>query len=231
MLISTVFLALLFALGFIITTFFNFPTKMFLSWVHSISAKPASPKPPAPTNKSMAGDKKVERSGSNNKNQNKVELKSVFATFDKNNDGFITKQELKESLRNIGIVMEDSEIAEMVAKVDENNDGLVDLDEFCELCNSFLGVEMAAGDEEGENLDDDLREAFDVFDGDKDGLISEEELSRVLSCLGLNQGKRLEACKEMIRSVDVDGDGMVNFDEFKRMMRGGSIPATLIPVA
>lgn len=176
----------------------------------------------------MAEEKKVERSGSNNNNnRKKVELKGVFATFDKNNDGFITKQELKESLRNIGIVMEDSEISEMVAKVDENNDGLVDLDEFCELCNSFLGVEMAAGDEERENLDDDLREAFDVFDGDKDGLISEEELSRVLSCLGLNQGKRLEACKEMIRSVDVDGDGMVNFDEFKRMMRGGS----LIPVA
>nr|GLL20414.1 calmodulin-like protein 7 [Ipomoea trifida] len=227
MLISTVFLALLFALGFIITTFFNFPTKMFLSWVHSISAKTASPKPQPTNKKSMA----EENSGSNNKNHKKVELKGVFATFDKNNDGFITKQELKESLRNIGIVMEDSEIAEMVAKVDENNDGLVDLDEFCELCNSFLGVEMAAGDEERENLDDDLREAFDVFDGDKDGLISEEELSRVLSCLGLNQGKRLEACKEMIRSVDVDGDGMVNFDEFKRMMRGGSIPATLIPVA
>jgi Ca2+-binding EF-hand superfamily protein len=27
----------------------------------------------------------------------------------------------------------------------------------------------------------------------------------------------------MIRKVDMDGDGMVNFDEFKRMMtRGGS---------
>ncbi|XP_019183881.1 PREDICTED: calmodulin-like protein 7 [Ipomoea nil] len=228
MLMSTVLLALLFALGFI-ATFFNFPTKKFLSWLHSISAKTASSKAPPPK-KSMAEEKKVVRSTGSN-NRSKVELKGVFATFDKNSDGFITKQELKESLRNIGIVMEDGEIAEMVEKVDENNDGLVDLDEFCELCNSFLGVEMAAGGggAAGDG-DDDLREAFDVFDGDKDGLISEEELSRVLSSLGLNQGKRLEACKEMIRSVDVDGDGMVNFDEFKRMMRGGSTPS-LIPVS
>ncbi|CAI0429732.1 unnamed protein product [Linum tenue] len=29
----------------------------------------------------------------------------------------------------------------------------------------------------------------------------------------------------MIRKVDVDGDGMVNFKEFKQMMKGGGFAA------
>ncbi|KAJ8559908.1 hypothetical protein K7X08_003966 [Anisodus acutangulus] len=116
--------------------------------------------------------------------------------------------------------MDDQDIVEMVEKVDANKDGLIDLDEFYELCHSFLGIENIVSEEEN-GQEKDLKDAFDVFDYDKDGLISEEELSKVLSSLGLNQGNKLDDCKEMIRNVDVDGDGMVNFDEFKKMMRAG----------
>ena len=31
----------------------------------------------------------------------------------------------------------------------------------------------------------------------------------------------VEDCKKMIMKVDVDGDGMVNYKEFKQMMKGG----------
>ncbi|CAN1215353.1 Calmodulin-like protein 3 [Linum perenne] len=113
-------------------------------------------------------------------------MTSVFATFDKNGDGLITKQELRESLKNIQISATEKEAEEMVVKVDSNGE--------------------------------ELKEAFEVFDGDKDGLITVEELGSVLSSLGMKEGKKMEDCKEMIRRVDVDGDGMVNFDEFKTMM-------------
>ncbi|CAI0542803.1 unnamed protein product [Linum tenue] len=75
---------------------------------------------------------------------------------------------------------------------------------------------------------DELRDAFEVFDRDRDGLITVEELGSVLSSLGLKEGKRMEDCKEMIRKVDADGDGMVNFDEFRTMMRNGG--GKLLPV-
>ncbi|KAH0652317.1 hypothetical protein KY289_029995 [Solanum tuberosum] len=221
--ISLLFLAFLFILG-VITTLFNFPTKKFQSWIFSLSVKPQTLTPTTPfVNKdSILVEKK----------SSKVELRGIFATFDKNNDGYITKQELKQSLKNIGIFMEDGDILEMVEKVDSNKDGLIDIDEFYELCHSFLGIEKGVSEEEGgvekgEEEEGDLKDAFDVFDYDKDGLISEEELSKVLSSLGLNQGKRLDDCKEMIRNVDVDGDGMVNFDEFKKMMKNGG---RLIPI-
>ncbi|CAI0542799.1 unnamed protein product [Linum tenue] len=154
-------------------------------------------------------------------------MASVFATFDKNGDGFITKQELKESLKNIRISVTEAEAEEMVAKVDSNGDGLIDFEEFKILCRTMGGAgegEARAGGFGG----DELRDAFEVFDRDRDGLITVEELGSVLSSLGLKEGKRMEDCKEMIRKVDADGDGMVNFDEFRTMMRNGG--GKLLPV-
>lgn len=146
----------------------------------------------------------------------------MFGTFDKNNDGFITKKELMESLKNMSMMITEREAEEMVKGVDENGDGLIDFEEFC-----VLGEKLVVGFEEKQRRiededEDELREAFGVFDKDKDGVISVEELGLVLSCLGMNEGKKLENCKEMIKKVDLDGDGMVNFDEFKRMMRSGT---------
>ncbi|XP_050216641.1 calmodulin-like protein 3 [Mercurialis annua] len=157
--------------------------------------------------------------------KNNDELKSVFATFDKNGDGFITRQELKDSLKNIRIFMTEQEVEEMVKKVDSNGDGLIDFEEFCLLCESLA---MTSSNQEEEELkendqDENLKEAFEVFDRDKDGLISVQELGLVLCSLGLREGKRVEDCKEMIKKVDMDGDGMVNFNEFKKMMTSSKL--------
>ncbi|KAH6772409.1 hypothetical protein C2S52_004800 [Perilla frutescens var. hirtella] len=153
-----------------------------------------------------------------------LRLRGVFATFDKNNDGYITRYELRESLQKIGIAAGERDVDEMVQKVDSNGDGLIDFDEFCKLYESMEGCGVGEAAAEGSTAgggDGDLREAFDVFDGNKDGLITVEELGLVLSSLGFTEGKKIEDCKEMIKKVDIDGDGMVNFDEFKKMMRDG----------
>ncbi|PIN09696.1 Calmodulin and related proteins (EF-Hand superfamily) [Handroanthus impetiginosus] len=178
------------------------PTKKFLQlWFKSFQPQNPPEDPPKPT------------FNNNEPSKTKSELRDVFATFDKNNDGFITRQELKESLKNIGISAGETDVADMVEKVDSNGDGLIDFDEFCKLFDSNIIS--------GDNRDGDLREAFDVFDDNKDGLITVEELGLVLTSMGFTEGNKLEDCKEMIRKVDVDGDGMVNFDEFKSMMKSG----------
>ncbi|KAF3574740.1 hypothetical protein F2Q69_00058264 [Brassica cretica] len=64
-----------------------------------------------------------------------------------------------------------------------------------------------------------------LTDPNGDGFITVDELKAVLSSLGLKQGKTLDDCKKMIMQVDGDGDGRVNFKEFRQMMKGGGFSA------
>ncbi|GMI73322.1 calmodulin-like 3, ARF-GAP domain 11 [Hibiscus trionum] len=145
-----------------------------------------------------------------------AELRRMFQMFDKNGDGKITNKELSESLENLGIFIPSKELIQMVEKIDVNGDGFVDIDEFGALYETI----MHERDEE-----EDMMEAFNVFDQNRDGFITVEELRSVLSSLGLKQGRTIEDCKRMIQKVDEDGDGMVNFKEFKQMMKSGGFAA------
>ncbi|KAH0973618.1 hypothetical protein GBA52_025774, partial [Prunus armeniaca] len=79
---------------------------------------------------------------------------------------------------------------------------------------------MDVEDEKGLSRKEEAEEAFQMFDMKiKDGLISVEELGVVLCSLGLREGNKVEDCKEMVKKVDWDGDGILDFDEFKRMMK------------
>merc|ERR1719210_3027321 len=64
--------------------------------------------------------------------------------------------------------------------------------------------------------EEEIREAFRVFDKDGNGYISAAELRHVMT----NLGEKLtdEEVDEMIREVDIDGDGQVNYEEFVTMM-------------
>ena len=58
--------------------------------------------------------------------------------------------------------------------------------------------------------EEEIKEAFRVFDKDGNGFISAAELRHVMT----NLGEKLtdEEVDEMIREADVDGDGQVNYD-------------------
>nr|XP_043625039.1 calmodulin-like protein 3 [Erigeron canadensis] len=220
--LTTAFLVFLFIVG-LFSTLFRIPTKK-VATLSQLSTQQDV------VNKSEQEESKKKKMVMNKKPrlERKDELKSVFATFDKNKDGFITKQELSDSLKNIGISTSEKDVLEMVQKVDVNGDGLIDFDEFCELFESMMSQEddnnnkgSNIGDGNLDQVDGDLKVAFDVFDGDKNGLISVEELGLVLDSLGFKEGKKLEDCKMMISKVDIDGDGMINFHEFKNMMKNG----------
>lgn len=105
--------------------------------------------------------------------------------------------------------------------------GYVDFTEFYNLYTSLCQEENEEGvicTPNGKLLDTDLRSAFDLFDKNHDNYISVTELQSVLISLGFKEANSLDECKSMITSVDSDGDGMVNFDEFKAMMRSKEDP-------
>ena len=79
--------------------------------------------------------------------------------------------------------------------------GTIDFPEFLQM----MAKKMKEGDSEEE-----LREAFKVFDKDGNGFISAAELRHVM----INLGEKLtdEEVDEMIREADIDGDGQVNYE-------------------
>lgn len=59
--------------------------------------------------------------------------------------------------------------------------------------------------------EEEIKEAFKVFDKDGNGFISAAELRHVMT----NLGEKLsdQEVEEMIREADVDGDGQINYRE------------------
>lgn len=140
-----------------------------------------------------------------------AELEQVFKKFDVNGDGKICSSELGSIMGSLGQPATEEELQNMIKEVDADGDGYIDLDEFIEL--NTKGVDS---NEVLENLKD----AFSVYDIDGNGSITAEELHEVLKSLG--DDCSLADCRKMITGVDRNGDGMISFDEFKVMMMSGS---------
>ncbi|KAK1440805.1 hypothetical protein QVD17_06637 [Tagetes erecta] len=68
---------------------------------------------------------------------------------------------------------------------------------------------------------DEVKQAFDVFDENKDGFIDARELQRVLCVMGLKERSEIEDCRTMIRAFDQNADGRIDFDEFVKLMENG----------
>ncbi|KAK7260263.1 hypothetical protein RIF29_26168 [Crotalaria pallida] len=145
------------------------------------------------------------------------QFQHVFKLIDTNGDGKISTTELSEMLSCLGHnkCMAAKEAEGMVRVLDINGDGFVDMDEFMVVMND---------DREGRGKvvfnDDYLKDAFLVYDTDNNGLISPQELQTVLLNLGCDNCS-LRECKRMIKGVDKNGDGFVDFQEFRSMMKTG----------
>ena len=91
-----------------------------------------------------------------------------------------------------------------------NGDGEIDLEEF---------MHMNAAAEAEDSSNSNLLAVFEIFDGDHDGFISADELLAFMQRLG-EKTITLNDCREIIHSVDQNGDGKVDFDDFETMMAG-----------
>lgn len=135
------------------------------------------------------------------------EYREAFNLFDSDGDGTITSKELGVVMRSLGQTPTEAELKEMIAEVDANKDGTIDFKE-------FLGL-MATQTKERDS-EEELREAFKVFDKDGNGFISAAELRHVMTSLG--EKLTDEEVDAMMKEADTDGDGQVDIEEFTKMM-------------
>jgi len=65
--------------------------------------------------------------------QMKEELKEAFRIYDKEGQGFITNEVLKEILREIDSTLTENDLDNIIEEVDEDGSGTMDFDEFQEM--------------------------------------------------------------------------------------------------
>ena len=139
--------------------------------------------------------------------QQKNELQVVFDQFDKDKDGKISGKELENAMVSMGQNPTEDEINEMMKEVDLNQDGLIDFDEF------MILMTKSSPDTQTE---EEVINAFRVFDKEGNGLIASSELKHIMMTIGDKMTE--EEADEMVNEADIDEDGMINYEEFVRMM-------------
>ncbi|VYS58973.1 unnamed protein product [Arabidopsis thaliana] len=126
----------------------------------------------------------------NNKDQQKTLTKQ-----EDDDDVDLSREEAEMVMRSLGLFSNDDQLQEQ-----------------------YSAKEFSSLFEEKEASLEEVKQAFDVFDENKDGFIDAIELQRVLTILGFKQGSYLDNCLVMIRSLDRNKDGKIDFNEFVKFM-------------
>jgi len=137
-----------------------------------------------------------------------AEFKEAFDEFDKDGSGTISTKELLLVMRSIGQNPTEDEILELVMESDLNGDGTIDFEEFAEM--------MKKKSSETDQTEA-LKEAFKIFDRNKNGYIEKSELKSVTTTMG--QKLTDEEFAEFWREADVNNDGKLDYDEFIKIIQ------------
>eukprot|EP01103_Thecamoeba_quadrilineata_P020119 TRINITY_DN8474_c0_g1_i1.p1 TRINITY_DN8474_c0_g1~~TRINITY_DN8474_c0_g1_i1.p1 ORF type:complete len:187 (-),score=29.75 TRINITY_DN8474_c0_g1_i1:54-614(-) len=144
------------------------------------------------------------------------ELKAIYKQFKKESpQGVITRAEFKEVMKQMGVV--DGFLQDLIFNMfDYNKDGNVQFPEFVHA----LSI-MTRGTPEEK-----LEFGFNMYDIDKNGFITKDEMSQVVDSfyklvgpMVTFSGKRYESSQQLVEDffeqMDVNGDGKVSFEEYR----------------
>ena len=96
-----------------------------------------------------------------------TDLRAAFTKFDKNGDGQLSHQELKEGIQGVPeINLSIDDIEKAIKVIDSNNNGVIDYTEFIAACMYSQNYSQ----------EKQIKQAFQYFDKDNSGAISADEL-------------------------------------------------------
>ena len=136
------------------------------------------------------------------------DLKEVFRTIDKDNNGFINLKELETAMRAFGFELSDLEIIELMKEYDKDGNDNLDLMEFIDLMNKKR---------EEQKEEQDIIETFEALDINDDGFLSKKKLNMLFENIGLDFDE--DIIDEFFQYADKDKDNRINLGEFMNFMK------------
>ncbi|KMZ59440.1 putative calcium-binding protein CML16 [Zostera marina] len=149
-----------------------------------------------------------------------LQLKEIFARFDMDSDGSLTKLELAALLRSLGIKPTGDRIHSILHDMDSNANGSIEFEELAEAIAPVMNERELIDQEQ-------LMQIFQSFDRDGNGFITLPELARSMAKLG--QPLTFVELKKMMQGADTDGDGSISFEEFAVVMAKSAVEFLGIP--
>lgn len=137
-------------------------------------------------------------------------VSALITVFGMENNGRIKRENARRVVEKLGLLY-GSEEEKPSSGFELSGHGSLEEDE-------VPVEEVLTGFEDMSKRSELLREAFKIFDEDGDGYIDAMELKRVLDCLGLDKGWDMNTIEKMVKVVDLNFDGKVDFGEFELMM-------------
>jgi calcium-dependent protein kinase len=136
---------------------------------------------------------------------------SLFSLIDEDGNGQISRDEFRKGLQKyLNIKETDMEEVERIFDIiDADRSGFIEYEEFT----------RAAIDKSKFVQDDKLKFAFRFFDKDNSGEITIDEIAQVFFKNERTRDEKSEVLKKIIKEVDINGDGIISFEEFKTVMK------------
>ncbi|CAH0589097.1 unnamed protein product [Chrysodeixis includens] len=139
-------------------------------------------------------------------------LRKAFQMFDTTKSGYIDVLKISTILNTMGQLFDDSELQALIDENDPENSGKINFDGFCNIASHFLE------EEDAEAMQQELKEAFRLYDREGNGYITTSTLKEILAAL--DDKLSSSDLDGIIAEIDTDGSGTVDFDEFMEMMTG-----------
>eukprot|EP00638_Chattonella_subsalsa_P011219 CAMPEP_0117802558 /NCGR_PEP_ID=MMETSP0948-20121206/15814_1 /TAXON_ID=44440 /ORGANISM="Chattonella subsalsa, Strain CCMP2191" /LENGTH=492 /DNA_ID=CAMNT_0005635405 /DNA_START=188 /DNA_END=1667 /DNA_ORIENTATION=+ len=128
-------------------------------------------------------------------------LKKVFSAIDDDGNGVITLEELRMAMRMEGMEAVEAEVMALMDGIDIDGSHSLDYQEFLAAVvdrNIFIREEN-------------IRAAFQYFDKEGSGAIRPQDLVEIFGSI--------QHAEEATRGIDLNGDGIISYEEFKEMMQ------------
>ncbi|KAL4487150.1 hypothetical protein ABPG72_017869 [Tetrahymena utriculariae] len=138
----------------------------------------------------------------------KQSVAQLFEQLDINHTGSLSKEEIAQVCKlQFGQQLTESQINDIFEELDIDKNGQISYNEFITIVSNKQEL----------LCEENIAKAFNYFDKDKSGFISQDELKRSLGYSLISKNEK--AWEQFMSKCDINADNKISFDEFKILVK------------